>query len=559
MKTKLLRSFRLLMASLFMVFATNFGTAVTVYASSHQGGGPVDVCPSVPGNQSDPADCEPETPVNTTVTWDGNGTEDPGCAAGQTAAFHWILTPAGGADVTAATLTVDYDNGPNDVVVGDASGNGAVHFNTSTPAPDAVAGASADITYVPGNGQASFVLTISDATCEGTPTDVCPNVAGNQLTQAECDVCLNIGGVQLTVGECDLCPLVPGDQASIAECDVCPLVEGVQSATSECDVCPNVAGEQSSVSQCDVCPNVSGEQSSLSECDLCPLVAGEQSNVSECDVCPNVQGTQSSQSECQDSEEVTLCHATGNPDKFVRLTVSAEGAFNGHLGSSHQGGRDIIPPFIYEGNEYSQNWDAEGQARFDSEDCGEPEEVTPAAVQFLNPTCANPSGRVVITPTTGVIYKIGDTVVTGTVSFPAGTSVTVTAVADTEEGYVLDGEAQTTFSHTFTAVPTDCDEQTDVCPNIEGIQTTVPNGLAVNNQGNCVPLGGRGGETPVVVIVPTTPITPAAVPVVLTTTPAVQQPQLADTGDTSWMGAFVAFSVMTLALALGVASRRQTA
>lgn len=48
-------------------------------------------------------------------------------------------------------------------------------------------------------------------------------------------------------------------------------------------------------------------------------------------------------------------------------------------------------------------------------------------------------------------------------------------------------------------VPTDTDETddetpTDVCPNIDGIQTTVPNNKHINNSGNCVKSGGGGSS-----------------------------------------------------------------
>jgi hypothetical protein len=74
-----------------------------------------------------------------------------------------------------------------------------------------------------------------------------------------------------------------------------------------------------------------------------------------------------------DTESVTLCHATGSAtNPYVVITVDAAGAYNGHLGigpgQEHQGSEDIIPPFIYQGTEYSQNWDAAGQAIFEA-DC----------------------------------------------------------------------------------------------------------------------------------------------------------------------------------------------
>jgi hypothetical protein len=68
--------------------------------------------------------------------------------------------------------------------------------------------------------------------------------------------------------------------------------------------------------------------------------------------------------------KVTLCHAThslGNP--FVTINVAAAAAYNGHLGDGngdHQEGEDIIPPFTYKGQVYSQNWDAAGQATYNN-------------------------------------------------------------------------------------------------------------------------------------------------------------------------------------------------
>jgi cobalamin biosynthesis Mg chelatase CobN len=48
----------------------------------------------------------------------------------------------------------------------------------------------------------------------------------------------------------------------------------------------------------------------------------------------------------------------------VRITPSVSGFYHGHIG--HQGDEDIIPPFVYKGRTYSQNWDAKGQATFNA-------------------------------------------------------------------------------------------------------------------------------------------------------------------------------------------------
>ncbi|MEA2453389.1 MAG: hypothetical protein QOG04_2099 [Actinomycetota bacterium] len=66
-----------------------------------------------------------------------------------------------------------------------------------------------------------------------------------------------------------------------------------------------------------------------------------------------------------DDHKVTICHATGSAtNPFVMITPAASGVFHGHLG--HQDGRDIVPPFTYNGQTYSQNWDDEGQAMFNN-------------------------------------------------------------------------------------------------------------------------------------------------------------------------------------------------
>jgi hypothetical protein len=73
----------------------------------------------------------------------------------------------------------------------------------------------------------------------------------------------------------------------------------------------------------------------------------------------------------------TICHATGSSkNPFVVITPSVSGVFHGHIG--HQGDEDIVPPFVYKGVTYSQNWDAEGQALF-AANCAAPASATPLA------------------------------------------------------------------------------------------------------------------------------------------------------------------------------------
>ena len=87
----------------------------------------------------------------------------------------------------------------------------------------------------------------------------------------------------------------------------------------------------------------------------------------------------------------TICHATGQPTKYVVLTADTDGIFNGHLGAQHQGGRDIIPPFVYDrdGKTYSQNWDAAGQAIFNA-GCKIPELPAEIDLEKSGPDFADP-------------------------------------------------------------------------------------------------------------------------------------------------------------------------
>ena len=94
-----------------------------------------------------------------------------------------------------------------------------------------------------------------------------------------------------------------------------------------------------------------------------------------------------------DTESVTLCHATGSETHpFEKITVNAAGAFNGHLGNSHQDGRDIIPTFTYQGQTYSQNWNAAGMAIYNN-GCVTPTDVCPLVPGVQTDTALCPPGQ----------------------------------------------------------------------------------------------------------------------------------------------------------------------
>ncbi len=148
---------------------------------------------------------------------------------------------------------------------------------------------------------------------------------------------------------------------------------------------------------------------------------------------------------CDDSD-VSLCHATGSStnNPYVLIPhISAAGAFNGHLddGSGgtkgdHQNGKDIIPPFVFLGHTYSQNWDAVGMAIFHN-DC----DVLP-----IVDVCPNIAGPQTTLP----------------------------------EGMVKDAEGNCVTP------------PVDVCPNINGNQATIPAGMVKDAEGDCVTPPGCG-------------------------------------------------------------------
>jgi hypothetical protein len=142
--------------------------------------------------------------------------------------------------------------------------------------------------------------------------------------------------------------------------------------------------------------------------------------------------------------------------------------------------------------------------------------ATPGTVTF-NDQCGTQNDSFFVPTTTGVNYSE----TAGTHSGSGSTTVTATA----QQGYVLDGT--TSWSHDFNdeACPSECPDNelqsilredsededcpVDVCPNIEGNQSEIPDGAVKDNFGNCITPGRGGGETPPTEVVTTiAPVTP---------------------------------------------------
>lgn len=172
-------------------------------------------------------------------------------------------------------------------------------------------------------------------------------------------------------------------------------------------------------------------------------------------------------------------------------------------------------------------------------------------------------GYYVIPDKTGVIYKVNG-VVAAADTYPVSVPQTITITAEAAPGYTLYGKTSWTFA--FHA-PKHCEcEETppppvDVCPNIDGPQATVPDGMQKDNQGNCYTPGRGGDDTPT----PPTPPTTPSVPVVLTASQPASQPvaqsqaQLVDTGVSTQQTTIIAVVLTTLALGVAVLGNRKAA
>jgi hypothetical protein len=130
---------------------------------------------------------------------------------------------------------------------------------------------------------------------------------------------------------------------------------------------------------------------------------------------------------------VTICHATGSSSNpYVRISPSAAGVFHGHLG--HQDGRDIVPPFTWNGTTYSENWTDAGMAIYNA-GCTVPS-TSAATLTPLAPATSTPLAPATLTPATVAPATIAAGSVLGTqatvtpaVSSSAASSPTATPAA----------------------------------------------------------------------------------------------------------------------------------
>ena len=197
-----------------------------------------------------------------------------------------------------------------------------------------------------------------------------------------------------------------------------------------------------------------------------------------------------------DDHRHTICHATGSSSNpYVVITPSVSAVYHGHI--AHQHTEDIIPPFVYKGQTYSQNWNATGQEIY-ANGCrpktppppvdvcpnidGVQTSVPPGMIVDERGKCVTPPPPVDVCPN---IEGVQTSVPPGMVKDASGNCVTPPVdvcpnIAGVQTS-VPPGMVKDASGNCVTPPP-----PVDVCPNIQGVQTSVPPGMVKDASGNCV-------------------------------------------------------------------------
>lgn len=108
------------------------------------------------------------------------------------------------------------------------------------------------------------------------------------------------------------------------------------------------------------------------------------------------------------TDKIGICHATGS-GKYVSQEVAKDGSANGHSGSSHQNGSDIIPAYSWVENKIRYYFDGQNldKAALLQTDCKAPADTVvanPLPPIYVPANCMNPElpyGEVVVTDALG--------------------------------------------------------------------------------------------------------------------------------------------------------------
>ncbi len=319
-----------------------------------------------------------------------------------------------------------------------------------------------------------------------TPVDVCPNISGAQATVPT--------GYEIVGGQCllivvDQCPLVDGVQTDTTLCppviDMCPLVDGIQTNTI---LCPPVV---------DQCPLVDGVQTDTTLCppvvDQCPLVDGVQTDTTLCppvvDQCPLVDGVQTDTTLCPPAPTTcTVVITSDTADYVVEKSANAQlltfihGNWTAMFGAASWiwGDNPVVDPTVSETQTFRKQFGFVGTVTSATLEVASDNTHTAT----LNTGAANAGGSTFNAP---VSYNVATDVAQGNNTLTIG--VTNTGVPASS---ATSNPAGLKYRLTIQGTPTtdaDCAVPfvTDICPNIQGDQATLPDNHVIVGE-NCVPI-----------------------------------------------------------------------
>jgi hypothetical protein len=262
-----------------------------------------------------------------------------------------------------------------------------------------------------------------------------------------------------------------------------------------------------------------------------------------------------------EEDKTSLCHATGsesNPYVFIE-NISVSGAFNGHLddgsggtNGDHQNGEDIIPPFEYKGQTYSQNWNSVGQAIYRAEcKVTPPEKGSITIIKDAQPDSAfsfgftsnvNGHGSFNLVDNPGFVGHNNDETMTG-LALEETYTFTENATTGWTLGNINCGNANVTKDGRSVSVKLTANQKDVTC-------------TFVNTQNQDTPEGGRGGGETVMQIITVA----AAKPVVTPAAPVGGQgagEELIDTGSNALLSLFVGLTIFGLTAGVAFATPRR--
>ena len=184
--------------------------------------------------------------------------------------------------------------------------------------------------------------------------------------------------------------------------------------------------------------------------------------------------------EAEATGKVTLCHLADNPAQSGLITVAKAAAYHGHY---LQHSADVIPPFSYDGETYSLNWNGSFPEECGGEDPPDDPADVEAGVVFTDGNCED-APFIDVLEVEGVFYTHGDEdMEIGDHEMPYLSSGVIVAHDEAQDDDVqLVGQTEFPFEFTFN-------------PFAAGVCREEPT-PPCENRVDCMPPPTGGGHTP---------------------------------------------------------------